>query len=212
MSKVILDLGSGNSCRNSIDYAKRMIDVVADMDSHRHEVIFKFQLEEVSPPGQLKLDRGVFSVAYNHARKKGYACTSSVFDYPSLSYLLGFQVPFVKIACAKENRKLVAVTPRGMPILLSMDAREFPPDTTGVVGHPEILLCVPECPAKLLDYPPLGQWENNVGYSDHTPGLELWNYYHPLVYEKHFVLERSPDNPDSGVFALDPSQLQEVIG
>ena len=198
-------MGSGNTCRNSIDYVKRMIDTVISMDKKRHSITFKWQLEKADPPGQKKLDREVFKAAYQYAADKGYPTTSSVFDEESLEFLMGFQIPFIKIACQPKIYHLTLAIPRGIPILLSIDPRDksshrvWPPFTP--------LVCIPEYPAKLEDYPYGAQ-----GYSDHTSGLALWNYYHPVIWEKHFVLERSSDNPDAGEFALTPDQLAEVIG
>jgi sialic acid synthase SpsE len=204
MSEIILDMGSGNTCKNKVDIAKLMIDTVAQMDSHKHKIIFKWQLEmEVAPPNRI-LDRDVFEAAYYYAKSKGYPTTSSVFDYPSLQYLLKYEIPFVKIACQPDKYWLAGKVPREVPIVLSHDFRGPPHDIfVGTI----VMQCVPEYPAKLSDYN-----QGNGVFSDHTPGLELWNYYHPGVWEKHFVLEREPDNPDSGIFALTPDQLMEVIG
>jgi sialic acid synthase SpsE len=204
MSQIILDMGSGNTCRNSIDCAKRMIDAVVSLDSKKHEVLFKWQLENVDPPGQKKLDPEVFRAAYQYAESKGYQTTSSVFDKESLMFLYQFRVPFIKIACQPKLYKPIGgLIPRMIPVYMSANPKEEHPIYPPAV----ILCCIPEYPAKLSDYPPGRQ-----AYSDHTPGLELWNYYHPPIWEKHFVLERTKGNPDSGVFAITPDQLKEVIG
>jgi sialic acid synthase SpsE len=47
--------------------------------------------------------------------------------------------------------------------------------------------------------------------SDHTVGLELWNKYHPTVWEKHVCLEHNDTNPDAGAFAITPEELKEVL-
>jgi sialic acid synthase SpsE len=205
MSQIILDLGSGNTCRNDIDYAKRMIDTVVDMDKKRHEVIFKWQLEKDDPPGQKKLDHSIFDEAFKYAMQKGYKTASSVFDEESLDFLLGYDTAFVKIACRPDLYWLAGEVPRNVPVYMSVDGGSYKVHS-GIV----LLLCIPQYPAKLEDYERLGWCK--LAVSDHTPGLELWRKYQPPIWEKHYVLERSPDNPDSGPFAITPDELAEVIG
>jgi sialic acid synthase SpsE len=206
MNQIILDMGSGNTCGNSADYARRMIDAVVSIDKKRHEVIFKWQLEKDDPPGQKKLEPSVFADAYYYAKERGYKTTASVFDIESLRTLLNFEVPFIKIACRPDLYWLGGEVPRKIPVYLSSTAK-----ANYVIYMPvQIMICVPEYPAKLEDYPP-----GFNSYSDHAPGLQLWNRYppyHPEIWEKHFVLERSPANPDSGTFAITPPELEEVIG
>jgi sialic acid synthase SpsE len=208
MSQIILDMGSGNTCRNDIDYAKRMIDTVIEMDKKHHEIIFKWQLEKKDPEGQKKLDHSVFTAAFEYAKEKGYKTTSSVFDYESLMFLLQFpSLPFIKIPCRPDIYYLAGGIPRAIPVYLSAyrEQGEFK-----VFGPVHLMLCVPHYPAKLEDYEKAG-WCGAV-ISDHTPGLDLWRKYQPQIWEKHFILERSPDNPDSGVFAITSDELREVIG
>jgi sialic acid synthase SpsE len=220
MAQIILDMGSGNTCRNSIDYAKRMIDTVAAIDSHKHSVILKWQLEEVSPPGQLKLDREVFRVAYEYAKEKGYQTTSSVFDKSSLYFLLTFDIPFVKIACRSDLYWLIGEIPPEIWTLASTIDWPIIWETRPYGAGITWMQCVPKYPAQMEDYRVM-YWDANSNtkwqaFSDHTEGLGLWKEINKdivdIIWEKHFVLERSPDNPDSGVFALTPDQLAEVIG
>ena len=206
MALIILDLGSGNSCRNDPAYARLMVDTVIQMDKKRHQVMFKWQLEKNDPPGQRKLERKVFAEIHAYTLRQGYASGSSVFDQESLAFLLGCGPSFVKIACRPDLYPLTAVVPRGIPVFLSADQREkheFSPPAT-------VMLCIPEYPAKLEDYERAGWCRNAV--SDHTPLLELWRKYEPKVWEKHFVLQHSDDNPDAGIFAITPDLLAEVIG
>jgi hypothetical protein len=202
LSQIILDMGSGNTCRNDIVYARRMIDAVKAIDTKKHQIILKWQLEKEDPPGQKKLDREVFREAYKYGKSQGYLTTSSVFDKESLDFLMSFRVPFIKIAC-NSNYGLMDSIPSGIVLYVSFDPRNVPTLTDIQI---KFLVCIPEYPAKLSDYP-----EGLGNYSDHAPGLELWNREHPEIWEKHFVLERDPSNPDSGVFALTPDQLKEIL-
>jgi sialic acid synthase SpsE len=200
-------MGSGNTCGNSIEYARRMIDTVVDMDKKRHEVIFKWQLEKDDPPGQKKLGQGVFKDVHKYTLEKGYKSGSSVFDIESLLFLISLQPSFIKIACRPDLYWLAGAIPRSMPVYLSSNPANGNKECFGPV---HVLLCIPEYPAKLEDYERAGWCRGPI--SDHTPGLELWRKYQPIIWEKHFVLERSKDNPDSGVFAITPDELEEVIG
>jgi sialic acid synthase SpsE len=188
-----------------------MIDAVAEIDSHKHEVIFKWQLEEVDPPGQLKLDHNLFAAAYYYAKSLGYQTTSSVFDKASLMFLLTFDIPFVKIACRPDLYWLIGKVPPEVWVVASfMDPLPIwcsRPFSAGITW----LKCIPKYPATLQDYKDC--MPAKFHFSDHAPGLELWEYCRgPDIWEKHFVLEREDSNPDSGVFALTPDQLKEVIG
>ncbi|MFA5376811.1 MAG: N-acetylneuraminate synthase family protein [Dehalococcoidia bacterium] len=208
MSIVILDMGSGNTCRNDVDYAKRMIDEVIKIDGKKCPIIFKWQLEVDPKPPNKPLDKDVFKAAYEYASGKGYPTTSSVFDELSLQYLLNFPVPFIKLACNPDKYCLSKYVPRGVLIVASHD--KYAEVAAGAV---QWLACIPQYPATLAEYEmAFTGKELASGVSDHTPGLDLWNKYKPQVWEKHFVLERSDNNPDSGVFALTPDQLKEVIG
>ena len=76
------------------------------------------------------------------------------------------------------------------------------------------MMCSPKYPADPKDYSPHDYMSRCV--SDHTAG---WGLYHSfvevlgddLIWEKHICLERDPNNPDSGPFALLPKDLEEIL-
>jgi sialic acid synthase SpsE len=203
MAKLILDLGSGNTCKNSEAYACRMIEQVAKIDTKKHEIIFKFQLFLDAPPN-ISLDRKVFKYAYDFAKESGYKVTASVFDKDSLSFLLDFDVPFIKIACRDDLYDLMGDIPRRVPIYASYEG-----GLINVLWGSNLtwLYCVPEYPApawKYLNVPA-------TKISDHSVGWEVYHTLKPKIIEKHFILERDPGNPDSGPFACDIDQLKEIV-
>ena len=207
MSLIILDMGSGNGQGNEIAYQKKAIDTIAGMDSKKHQVILKYQLEIADDPPNKHLDREVFREAYQYGHIKGYDVTSSVFDDSSLDFLLGFITPFIKIACRPDLYPLIQKIEPRMPVMVSIAGRVILPI------HCMFLHCVPKYPADMIQYE--GNFAENMlkaTVSDHVQGLQLWNKYHPVIWEKHFVLERDANNPDAGVFAITPDQLKEVIG
>jgi sialic acid synthase SpsE len=207
VSLIILDMGSGNGQGNDIAYQKKAIDTVADMDSRKHQVVLKYQLEVKDDPPNKHLDRDVFRAAYNYGSESSYGVTSSVFDESSLDFLLGFPTPFVKIACRPDLYPLIhRIAPR-MPVMVSVAGRVVLPI------HCMFLHCIPKYPADMAEYEAtFAEGMLKATVSDHVKGLELWNHYHPAVWEKHFVLERDATNPDAGVFSITPDQLKEVIG
>ena len=205
MSEIILDMGSGNSCHNSIDYACKMIDAVAAIDSHKHEVIFKWQLFSNEPPN-LPLDHLVFSRAYSYAEAAGYKTTSSVFDTRSLDFLLNFEIPFVKIACRPKLYWLAGEVPRKIPLYVSEYKTNIWREWDW--GY-KMLFCVPQYPAPPDEYMAR---VDGCYISDHTIGLDIFKTKHPAIWEKHFILEDDPKNPDAAGHAIKPDLLKEVIG
>ena len=199
---IILDLGSGNSCRNDKRIVERMIREIAEFDTDL-EVILKWQLFRDAPPN-IPLDRECFRYAYDLAWKLGYPTTSSVFDLDSFRFLMGFDVPFVKIACRPELYELARYSTKPVYISTSASRIEMPGQT--------VLACVSKYPATLWDYELSFTDEELKHVSDHTVGWELYHKHNPSIIEKHFVHERNPDNPDAGPFAVTPYQLAEVLG
>jgi len=203
-------MGSGNS-NTTYGRGIDMINAVKAIDSHKHEVIFKYQLwSKENPQGEnRRLSWQIFMNLYNYATAIGYKVTSSVFDYEALVFLLTYKVPFIKLANRPETWGLLGDIPRRIPVYISNYLYECGFRESGLVIP---MAVVSKYPATLREYemiPNLGQYK---AISDHTPGWELWDKYHPSVLEKHFVLERGGDNPDAGSFATVPEELKEIIG
>lgn len=204
----IAEFGSGNTCRNDIQIVEQMIDGLADVDSGTHDVVIKWQLFHDAPPNT-PLWHTIFEHAYHYAKSKGYQTTASVFDRESLDFLLKFDVPFVKIACRPSLYPIVQHIPKDIPAYVSY------PSFAGRMGKSKRvvpLACVPKYPAPLIAYERNFQPAHiKMGVSDHTEGWELYREYNPGILEKHVVLERTPDNPDSAV-AVTMEELSEVLG
>ncbi|MFA6056288.1 MAG: N-acetylneuraminate synthase family protein [Thermodesulfovibrionales bacterium] len=228
MAKIILDAGSGNTCRNDWNYTKRMLDELKKVDSGKHEVIIKWQLFKEAGDN-IPLDRTIFEMAYVYAQQLGYKTTSSVFDKESLDFLLQFDVPFVKIANRRELDWLIGKIPREIPIYVSVGSQdEYRLVDNG--GETEYfgdniiqLCCISSYPATLQEYEdkflykqlflPENKWETgflNNAVSDHTTDFELWHKYQPEIIEMHYGL---PDSTgfDAGPFMRTPEMLREVL-
>jgi len=209
MAKIILDMGSGNTCRNDRKAVALMIDAVRRVDSHARQIIFKWQLFQSAPPN-IPLERSIFDWAYNYAWAAGYETTSSVFDVPALDFLLTYKIPFVKIACRPELYELAYTIPDEMPIVVSFPSGEVA-DEVGLANC-VYLCCIPQYPASIEDYESRFSPETlSAGISDHTVGWELFRKYKPEIIEKHFCIEHCQFNPDGGPFAVTAAELSEVM-
>ena len=206
---IILDFGSGNTCKNDPDYIIRMVDELDAVDSRKHEVIIKWQLFDRQVGENEVLQAWAFSHAYNYAATKGYKTTASVFDKEALKFLLGFDIPFVKLANRHDLYWLAGEVPENIPVYYSVGDR-FAEQDLGE-GQDELLYCVSKYPATVSDYEdtfPAGGLCYAI--SDHTTDFTLYHKYKPSIYECHYKLNDST-GPDAGDFARTPSQLAEIL-
>ena len=220
MAEIILDAGSGNTCKNDIKYVERMIDELAAIDTGKHEIIIKWQLFEEAPPN-IPLDWGVFFHAYQYGWQRGYKTTASVSNKDCLDFLLTYEVPFVKIANRPNLYWLAEEVPRKIPVYISYSDLSLI-DWNFYRYNNFPLLCISEYPAtidqyiKTFDGGADGDFNMRYlmgygcGISDHTTDFELWNKYQPKIYECHYKLADST-GLDAGDFARTPEQLKEVL-
>jgi sialic acid synthase SpsE len=183
-----------------------MIDELHAIDTGKHDVIIKWQLFEQA--GQnIPLDHEVFMWAYAYAKLHGYKTTASVFDKPSLDFLLCFDIPFVKIANRRALEWLIHEVPRKTSVYVSVGAGGYFRHFNTLFLH-----CISEYPAKLSKYEEVFGTRNSLfeAVSDHTADFKLWNKYHPCIYECHYKL---PDSKglDAGKFARTPKSLRAVL-
>lgn len=207
---VIADFGSGETCHNDPEEVRRMIDGLAAVDPKRKAVI-KWQLfmPETVPYCEPLFARTFFS-ALHYASDMGYRTTASVFDEWSLDYLLGFDIPFVKVAARDWCYPLIDKVPRGVKVIVSVfDEPSFLQMV--YTQNCDIMVCVPKYPATAAEYEKrFLSIDLDDGISDHTPDLTLWRKYKPAVYERHFKLPDSTGK-DSGDFASTPDVWKEIL-
>lgn len=218
---LILEMGSGDTCKNDLDQIRAMIDAVAAADLNKR-CILKWQLfleqkfEHVDT-----LSRTSFRFAFDYAWSKGFKTTASIFDETSLKFLLQFNVPFIKLACRtneyefrKDAHGLIGYIVRNKPLILSCESHQAINDTIfSEFYNPlydNILACVPHYPAVADEY--LSRFDMSElvnGISDHTIGLGLYKAIRPRIFEKHFVLswQTSLDKD----WAVDENSLKELI-
>lgn len=210
---IILDFGSGGTCVNRKSTVREMIVGLSEVDKHRRCVV-KMQLwDKGTEPQCSRLEWEVFDYAFDVARNEGFRTTASVFDKPSLDFLLGYDVPFVKLANRPYLRHLARYVPRGIPIVYSVGSDEDYCNlaNSGIGEKDEVMLCVSQYPAPNDEYEEVrGGLDRTTGISDHTVGLDLWRKYHPSVWEKHFKLEGQRGG-DCGPWCVTPGDLVEVL-
>lgn len=189
---IIIDMGSGNTCKNDCKIIDKMIDSVAEYDKKR-ESILKWQLF-ISAGNNTPLKFNKFDYAFSYAAKSGFKTSASVFDLDSLGFLLRYRIPFIKIA-------------NNCDLLKGCTAY----NNIRVIKSGVDLCCVSEYPAKIEDYEKQFKPEQlKKGISDHTTDWTLYNKYKPEIYEFHFCLDDST-GLDSGDFARRPKNLKEFF-
>ena len=190
---IILDLGSGNTTKNNISYAFRMIKEIYDSVGSKG-IVLKWQLFKEAG-NNISLDLEVFERAYHYGSMFGFETTASVFDEDSLDYLRTFNTPFIKISNNYEP------TPNMWKKLKDHK----------VIRSGVDLCCVSKYPATLKDYEMTFNAEQlKKGISDHTENFNIYNKYKPKIYEVHIKLDDST-GLDAGSFARTPKQLKEII-
>lgn len=217
---IILDFGSGETCKNDKSIIKRMIDELRTFDTGRKPIIIKWQLFGKNVP--LKpLKISMFKYAYNYAKESGYETTASVFDKKSVKELLKYKIPFIKIACDVEDisyrNKLDELIPyiykkrnKNITYIYQSFQKKIDFDFSKHEMNHYFLCCIPKYPAILGDYEYNFNKELlNVGISDHTIGLDLYNKYRPQIWEKHYKLEDST-GPDAASFAVTARELAKA--
>lgn len=209
---IILDFGSGETCKNDLAYIRRMIDDLAAVDTGRHYIIIKWQLffHDIPYSNRLlaRLEKESFDYAYNYAAMRGYETTASVFDDEALDFLSQYKVPFIKIAC-RENLYGYARSIREMSIIPVVSVPDDYEYDFPAFTYP--LACVPRYPASIADYASRFSIATlKRGISDHTTSFELFERIRPAVYECHYKLADST-GPDAAEFARTPEALRRIL-
>lgn len=205
MSVIILDFGSGNTCKNNKDYVKNMYDELKKVDTGKHKIIIKWQLFQLAGEN-IPLRHEIFDYAYKYGHQLGYEVTASIFDRESLDFLLQYKIPFVKIANNRMLDFLIYHIPKNIPLYISKSRDLFTKHKNKVI---EEFWCVSKYPATIEDYMKL-PLESGCNISDHTTDFTLFERYIPKIIEWHYKLEYST-GLDSWEFAKIPRQLSKIL-
>lgn len=214
---IILEFGSGDTCKNDKNQIADMITQLAEYDTDR-KCIIKWQLfKNLSHVASLSKEN--FDYAYKFAENLGFKTTASVFDRESLDFLLKYNTPFLKIACQtqkydfrKAMNNIIQDVPVTLPIIASVESslmiekvsEQYPRH------YIEYLCCVPIYPALRIQY------VNNFyrhhlkeGISDHTIGHTIYNLYQPKIYEVHYILSHQTSLDKQ--WSIGPEELKSFL-
>ena len=179
---------------------------------------------------QLELSNANHDELVAHCRSKGIGFFSTGFDIESVRFLLGLGLQSLKIPSGEITNLpyLRFIGSQGLPIIMSTgmcDMRDIAAalDILEIAGTDRSLITILHC---TTNYPTLMEEVNlkamlsiaeefgvNVGYSDHTLGIEVPIAAVALgasVIEKHFTLSRDMNGPDHKA-SLEPVELRSMI-
>lgn len=177
---------------------------------------------ELSKPDHLKL--------INYCKQKNIMFMSTAFDLDSVEFLKNLKLSVYKIPSgeitnlpyleemAKINGKLIVST--GMSNFLEIkNALNILLKNGMKKNRITLLHCNTEYPTPYEDVnlhamvSIKNKFKTNVGYSDHTKGIEVAIAAVALgatVIEKHFTLDRTMDGPDHKA-SLEPHELRQMV-
>lgn len=179
---------------------------------------------------KLELSRADHETLIEECAKHGIAFFSTAFDADSFDLLMELGIDLVKIPSGElTNLPFLRHACRlGMPVLLSTGMASLGDIEAAIeaiesAGTPRsmitVLHCTTEYPAPMEDVNLLAMASMGkafgvaVGYSDHTPGIEVAIAAVALgakVIEKHFTLDRSMPGPDH-LASLEPSEFAAMV-
>lgn len=207
-----------NLVTKSAEKAKYQIENFGG-DESQFEMLKKLELNEEN---QNRL--------FEYCRKKGIEFITSPFDLDGLDFVNGLGVPFFKIPSGEITNKpyLEKIGRYGKKVILSTGMCEMDEIATalqvlidtGLANDDVVILhCNTEYPTPFRDVNLKAmntiakEFGVNVGYSDHTEGIEVCVAAAALgakVLEKHFTLDRSMEGPDHAA-SLDPEELKALV-
>lgn len=177
---------------------------------------------------RLELDAPAHLSLIAHCRKVGIQFLSSPFDMASADLLAKMDVPLFKVPSGEITNLpfLTHIASKKRPVILStgMSTLEEVEEAVQVIttygaSRLTLLHCVTEYPAPYAEVNLRAMQTLRsafglpVGYSDHTPGIEIAIAAAALgaeVIEKHFTLDRSLPGPDHKA-SLEPAELQQMV-
>ncbi len=177
---------------------------------------------------RLELDATAHRRLIDHCRKIGIQFLSSPFDMQSADLLATMGVPLYKVPSGEITNLpfLQHLASKGRPLILSTGMSTLGEVEEAVhvlqeAGASQVTLlhCVTEYPAPYAEVNLRAMLTLKaafglpVGYSDHTPGIEIAIAAAALgaeVIEKHFTLDRSLPGPDHAA-SLEPAELQQMV-
>ncbi len=203
------------------DAAKAKYQIIADngQDDSQYSMIKK-----------LELDKAAHIELANHCKVRGIQFLSTAFDEDSIKLLQEFDMPVWKIPSGEitNGPYLKCIARMNKPVIMSCgmsylgeieSAIRIMEDNGLERDMITILHCNTEYPTPMQDVNLNAMLtikdalKVNVGYSDHTLGIEVPIAAVALgatIIEKHFTLDKSLPGPDHRA-SLEPEELKEMV-
>lgn len=177
---------------------------------------------------KLELSYDEFVSLKEYCDKIGICFLSTPFDFESIVFLNTIEMPFWKIPSGEVTNYpyLVALAKTGKPVVMSTGMCEMNEIAAAIEvlrgnGTKDIKLlhCNTEYPTPFEDVnlramqPMRDTFGLEVGYSDHTPGIEVpiaAVAMGAMIIEKHFTLDRNMEGPDHKA-SLEPDELAAMV-
>jgi hypothetical protein len=190
-----------------------------DGDDNQYTMLKKLELSEANHHELI-----------DHCRLKNIRFLSTAFDEESADFLHRLQIPFFKIPSGELTNKpfLQHIANKGLPVILSTGMATMQEIERAILVLEEegvrksfitVLHCNTEYPTPMKDVNLLAmqliknRLNVEVGYSDHTLGIEVAAAAVALgatVIEKHFTLDRNLPGPDHAA-SLEPHELKAMV-
>ena len=161
----------------------------------------------------------------SYCKSKGIRYLSAPFDLDSIDFLASTDIEFIKIPSGEINNRpyLEKINTLGKPVILStgMSTLDEVATTLSFLSNCRVSLlhCTTEypCPYNSVNLNAMLTMKDHfhlpVGYSDHTPGIEIAIAAVALgatIIEKHFTLDRNLPGPDHKA-SLEPNELTALV-
>lgn len=202
----------------------------AQADYQRKNIGSQESDSQLSMLRALELAQEDFVVLKDYCSQKGIGFLSSPFDMESLEFLLELGQDFIKIPSGEITNlpMLRRIAESGSSVVMSTGMSELHEIREAldvlykgglIPSQVALLHCNTEYPTPMRDVNLLAmltlaaEFGVEVGYSDHTQGIEVPVAAVALgagIIEKHFTLDKSLPGPDH-VASLDPQELKWMI-
>lgn len=177
---------------------------------------------------KLELSFDEFQALKQYCDDRRIQFLSSPFDFESIEFLDSMDLPFWKIPSGEITNLpyLIALAKTGKPVIMSTGMCDMNEIQTAIqvlrqFGTQDIKLlhCNTEYPTPFEDVnlramqTMRNKFELEVGYSDHTRGIEVPVAAVALgatIIEKHFTLDRTMEGPDHKA-SLEPGELTAMV-
>ena len=233
MAKQLID----RAVEAGVDYIKfqtfkseNIVTKTAKQDDYQKKKMGNLDDSQYNMLKKLELSEEQHYELIEYCKEKGIKFFSTAFDMDSIDFLASLNLGLWKIPSGElTNYPYVKkIASFGEPVILStgMSSIEEINDTVNLLvnsGLPKakitILHCNTEYPTPMCDVNLLAmngikkQFQTEVGYSDHTVGIEVPIAAVALgakVIEKHFTLDRNLPGPDHKA-SLEPDELKAMV-